>query len=137
MDCRIGFILKLLRNECVSIFFFQLRRLLDRTPHSCASRCQHDLCAERLHDLAPLHAHRIRHRQDQMQSLSCRHESKSDSGVAACRFDDHRILIDLSFLNSLLDHCIRHTILDTSQRIKIFQLCYNLCAKRILLLIIG
>ena len=136
MDGWICSILKLLWNKCISIFLLQTLCLGDCALHAIASRCQDDFCSKCTYDLPTLHTHRIRHRQNQMQSLCRTYKCKTDSGVTACRLNNDRILIDLAILDSLLDHRICNTVLHTSKWVEVLKLDYDLCLQVLLLLVI-
>ena len=130
----IGGVHKLSRNKGPFCLLCELLRLLDRTFHSFRSFRQDNLCAVCLQDVPSLHAHGLRHRQNDPVSFSCSNGCKADPGIAAGRFDDHRAFFQKSLLFRVLDHGLCDTVLHGTSRIEILQFCENSCLEAKLLL---
>ena len=95
-----------------------LLRLLDGTAHPLGGGRQHELGAERLQHHAPLHRHRLGHRQDKLVALRrCDHRER-DPRVARRGLDERRLArLDLSLLLSLGDHRVANPVLDRVARL--------------------
>jgi hypothetical protein len=84
----------------------------------CAAGRDDDLRAEEAHQLAPLDAERLRHRQHAGIALGRADHGEADAGVAARRLDHRLARLQLAGLLARLDHRKREAILDRSQRIE-------------------
>jgi hypothetical protein len=62
--------------------------LRDRSLHALRPGGQHEFRTERDQHFAPLHAHRLGHRQHALVAAGCRRERERNPGIAAGRLDD-------------------------------------------------
>jgi len=92
---------------------------LGHHPHAAfRCRCDRDLGAEKAHQLAPLDAERLRHRDDERIALLGAHHRQADAGVAARRFDHRLARLELAGRLGVLDHPEGQPILDRAQGIE-------------------
>ena len=82
--------------------------------------------AKHLEQFAPLHRHRLRHRQDQLQPARRCHEGQRDARVAARRLDDHGLFVDATALDRVVDHRKTNPVLYARERIEKFELQQDL-----------
>src|SRR5690606_19817692 len=72
--------------------------------------------------LAPLHAHGFRHRQDELEPLGGGDERERNAGVSAGGLNEDAVLVDLPALQARLDHRVADAILDARKRIEELEL---------------
>ena len=119
---RVGRVGELPRNERPRDLLRQFLRLRDRAFHALRAFRQHELGAVGLQDVPALHAHGLRHRQDDAVALRRRDGREADSCVAARRLDDDGAFLQQALLLGVLDHRLRDAVLDAPCGIEIFQL---------------
>ena len=90
----------------------QLLGACDRALHPLRAVRQDDLRPIGLEEVAALHAHRLRHRENRAVAARRRHRGDTDARVAARRLDQRRPRRNLAVLFRLLDHRDRNAILD-------------------------
>src|SRR5262245_22081570 len=122
MDLGIGRVLELLRHERIRNGPEHLFRLGDRAVHALLARREHDLGAERLQQPAALEAHCLGHGDNKAVTLGGTGEGQTDAGVAAGRFDDGGVLVDLALAFGGLDHADADAVLDRPERGDILEL---------------
>jgi len=71
---------------------------------------------------APFQRHRVGHGEDDPVTLGGGHESQGDAGVAAGRFDDHRVALEETALLRVFDHGHTDAVLDAAEGIEEFAL---------------
>ncbi|MPM94146.1 hypothetical protein SDC9_141290 [bioreactor metagenome] len=86
-------VVKLPGNERMRNFRRKLVCSGDCALHALCAFCEHDLRAVGSHEHAALHAHRLRHGQDDAISARCRDGGKPDAGVPAGGLDDHAVCL--------------------------------------------
>ena len=114
---RVGRVGELVGHEAVRMAGEQLFGGSDRSFHTFGGRGQHQLGAEVFEHHAALHAHGLRHGQDQLQSLGGADEGQAEAGVAAGRLDDDRVVLDQAVFDACLDHCHGDAALDAAHRV--------------------
>ena len=129
--CRIR---ELPRNVASRNLLCKLIRLRNGTLHSFRAFCQDNLRSISLQDISSLDTHRLRHGEDDSVPLCRCDRSQPDPGIAGGRLDDDRPLLQQSLLLGILNHRLCDTILDRACRVKILELCQDLCLKAKLLL---
>ena len=127
MCSRVGRIDKLSRYECIRDLLGQLFCLGNRTLHSFSSIRQYKLSTISLQNISSLYTHRLRHGQDNTISFCRCDRSQANTCITRSRFDNHRTLLQQSFLLCIFDQCLGHSVLHASGGIKILQFCKNLC----------
>ncbi|MNV50498.1 hypothetical protein D3C71_1425130 [compost metagenome] len=104
---------------------------LDRAVHSFRSRCQYQLRAVSAQQVAALQAHRFRHNDDCFVALRCRYHRKTDTSVAACRFQNCISRLQTAVILGFFHDADRDTVFNARTRILILQLHINFrCAFR-------
>ena len=112
---------KLSRDKAVRDLLRQLLRLRDGALHALCPLREDKLGAVGLQDVAALHAHGLRHGEDNAVALGGRDGGQADAGVAGGRLDDDAALPKQPLLLRVLDHRLRDAVLDAAGRVKVFQ----------------
>ena len=118
VNLRVGGVVELLRNPRVGDFLVQVLRLLDRPFHALGGRRQDQLRPQQRQQGAPLHAHALRHRQDELVALGGRHERQRDPGVARGRLDDRGLGREDALALGGGDHRVADPVLHAAQRVE-------------------
>ena len=80
---------------------------------------QHDVRAEAANQVFPFIAHPVRHEDRHRVAHGPPHSRKSDPGIAAGRFDNHRFGLEYPALLSLAQDVIGHPVLDAAGQVEI------------------
>ena len=100
----------------------QLFGLRDRALHALCALGQNEFRAIGLQNIAALHAHGLRHGEDDTVAFGCRDGRKADAGVAGGGFDDDGAGLQQSLRFRVLDHRLCDPVLDAPGGIEVFQL---------------
>ena len=82
---------KLAGNEAVVVFLRQLLRLGDGALHALGALAEYQLRAVGTHQLPPLHAHGLRHHNDDTVATGGRHGGKTDARIAGGRLNNNGV----------------------------------------------
>jgi hypothetical protein len=118
VDRRVGRVFELLRHPGVALALDQIVRRGDRPLHALGRRGQHQIGPHGPQQHPPFDRHRFGHRQGQPILLGRTDERQRDPRVAAGRFDDVRLWIDLALALSRFDHRRADAVLDAVQRVE-------------------
>ena len=103
----------------------QLIGLGNGTFHALGTLAQNQLRTVGFHQLAALHAHGLRHHDDDAVALGGSHSSQADAGVAGSRLNDHGAGLELAGGLGIVDHLLGNAVLDGTGRVEVFQLCQH------------
>src|SRR5208282_2174479 len=121
MDVGIGGVAELLRHEVAGIFAAQLLRLGDRAMHPARVRRQHQLRAVRDQQRAPLFAHRVGHRENQLVAFHRGDQREADTGVAGGRLDNSIAGLQAAGFLGRLDHREADSVLNAAAGIEVLE----------------
>ena len=127
MDCRVGWILELLRHEVLRIRIGQLLGLGDGSTHALRTRGEDQLSAIAAQEHAAFDAHGLRHGQHDLDAASCTHHCQRNAGVATGGLDDHRVWAYQASLLSGVDHRKTDAVLHRVRWIEELQLRSDGC----------
>ena len=123
VDLRVCGVVELLQDEAVGRLALQLLGLGDGALHAVRARRQNNLRAVGEQQNAALHAHRLRHGEDDAVSLDRGHKRQADAGVAAGGLDQHGFAgLDLAIALGGLDHGQADAVLHAAGRVAALQL---------------
>ena len=117
----VGAVLELLQDDASGDAVAQGLGSLDGTRHTVLAAGQTNLCTVGLHQVATLHTHRLRHRQDQFVALHGTDECETYARVTACRLDNRGTGLQQPFLLGVFNHRQGDTVLDTATGVKEFH----------------
>ena len=137
MRLGVGRVDELTGDEGVRDLLCQLIGLGNGTLHALGTLAQDQLCAVSLHQLAALHAHGLRHDDDDAVALGRRHSGQTDAGVAGGRLNDDRTRLQLASGFCIVDHLLGDAVFDRTRRVEVFQLCQDGGLQILLLLDVG
>ena len=121
----IGRVDKLAGDKAVGDLLCQLLRLGDGPLHPLDPFGEYQLRAVGLHQLAALHAHGLRHGDDDAVTPGRRHGGQADPGVAGGGLDDDRAGLQLAAGLRLVDHRLGNAVFYRPGGIEILQLSQN------------
>ena len=118
MDCRIRRIGELARNERIGDLTRELLSFGDSALHALRTVGQNHFGTVGLHKVAALDRHRLRHRDDKTIAPSSSYRGKTDARIARSGLDEHRVVVHLAGLHSLVDHRLRDAVLHRPRRVE-------------------
>ena len=121
MHCRIGLVGKLAEDDGARSGVLQGLRPGDGALHSFRAGSQFQGGAQGLQQPAPLDAHRVGHREDDLVSLGRPDPREADAGIAAGRLDDGGALLQDALRFGVLDHREGDAVLDASAGVEVFE----------------
>ena len=124
---RVCRVYELTGDEAVRGLLSQLVCLCNRTGHTLRAFGQNQLSAVCLQHVAAFNAHGFRHGEDDAVAAGSCNCCQTDAGVAGGRLDNGCARLECTGLLGLVDHGVCDTILNGTGRIKVLQLCENLC----------
>ena len=125
VSLRVGRVHELAGDEAVRDFLCQLFCLCDGAGHALAAVCQNQLCAVGSQKVSALHAHGLRHGDDDPVALGGGHGSQADAGVAAGGLDDDGVGLEYASCLGIFDHCLSDAVFDAAGRVEVFELGEN------------
>ena len=123
----VGGVIELACQEAVGRLGGDLLGLFHGAHHAALGGGQHQLRAVGCQHLAALHAHGLRHGEDDIVASGNAHGGEADAGVAGGRLHDGAAGQELAVLFGGFDHLQRHAILHGSGGVKVFQLHKHRC----------
>ena len=121
MDGRVSMIVELLQNQRTGSDRLQFFGTRHSAFHAVRTGSQDKLRPKGFQQVATLHAHSVRHSQNQFIAFGSRNKSKPHPGISAGRFDNRHTGFQQPFRFRIFYHSQCDTILYTARRIKIFQ----------------
>ncbi len=108
-------------NESVRIALQKFLGFFDCAFHSLRAVREDDFRAIRLDELPPFHAHRFGHNDNHFVAASRSHRSKSDSCVAARRFDYRRARLESAGFFRVVNHRLCDSVFHASRDVEQFE----------------
>ena len=115
VDFRIGGIVELLGHPGVGSFLIKLLSFLDGALHSLGTGRQDESGAQQGEQSAPLLAHGLGHREDDLVATRRRDERQRNAGVAGGGLDDGGLGRQKAVAFSGLDHGVADAVLDAAE----------------------
>ena len=125
MRRRIRGIHELSGNKAVRNLLCELFRFGHCALHALGALCQNELRAVGLHEISALHAHRVRHHNDNAIASRRRDRGEADAGIAGSRLNDDRALLQDTALLRVVEHAAGNSVLHGACRVKVLELCEN------------
>ena len=101
----------------------ELLRLRHCALHALRAFGQHQFRTVGLHEVSALHAHGIRHHDDDAVAARRRNGCETYAGVAGSRLNDDRVLGQDTARLGIVQHVACNSILHRTRRVQILELC--------------
>ncbi len=137
MSGRVGRVDKLAGNKAVGNLLGKLLRLGNGPGHALGSFGEHQLGPVGLHQLAALHAHGLRHDDDDPIAPGGGYGGQPNAGVARGGLDHHRTGLQQALGLGVVDHGLGNPVFYAARGVEILQLCQNAGLKALGLLNAG
>jgi hypothetical protein len=118
----IGGVVELLRNQVAAVAVGQFLGAADRAQHAFGAGREDQLGAVRAQQHAALAAHGVGHDQGAAVAARGAHHRQRDAGVAAGRFEDDGVGMDLAGRLGRFDHGQADAVFHAVGRVAVFQL---------------
>ena len=125
VDRRVGRVDKLAGDKAVGDLRGQLVGLRDGPLHALRAVREDELRAIGLHDLSALHAHGLRHDNNDAVTSGRGDGRQANAGVAGRGLNDHGVRLERTALLRILDHGQSHAVFHGASRIEVLELCQN------------
>ena len=117
MHVGIGFVLEL-AGEKPAVSLREFDRFGDHAKASTCGRREHNLRPQEAHQLTPLHAKRLRHREDQRIPFLGAHHGQADPCVSARSLDNRLARLEPPRFLRIFNHTQSQTVLNGTKRIE-------------------